>query len=43
MIDVTYKTCKEDGCEKYPLYNKESEKIAIYCNKHKKNDMININ
>ena len=34
--------CKEDNCTKRPSYNIENEKNALYCVKHKKDNMIDI-
>ena len=32
----------EHGCSAYPSSNLPEYKSGIYCNKHKKNDMINV-
>lgn len=34
--------CKEDNCNKHSIYNLPNEKIGIYCNEHKKENMIDI-
>jgi|TARA_B110000259_G_scaffold188217_1_gene245649 hypothetical protein len=34
--------CIEVGCNTRPNFNKEGEKTGIYCEKHKKGDMVNI-
>jgi hypothetical protein len=42
MIDVTNKKCKEDNCNKQSIFNLPNEKIGIYCNQHKKENMVNV-
>jgi len=34
--------CIKDRCYKYSSFNFENEKIGIYCNNHKKENMINM-
>jgi hypothetical protein len=34
--------CSHDGCKTRPIYNKEGEKKALYCAKHKKEGMVNV-
>jgi hypothetical protein len=34
--------CKEEGCKIRPYFNKEGEIKALYCSKHKKDNMINV-
>ena len=36
------KKCLEKNCNKIPNFNFETEKIAIYCKKHSKENMINV-
>jgi hypothetical protein len=42
MIDIRTKRCIENGCEKHPSFNYETEKTADYCILHKLDNMINI-
>ena len=42
MINVINKRCIEQNCDKQPAFNYKDEKIAIYCNMHKKERMIDI-
>ena len=43
MIDVTCKTsCIYEGCNIRPTFNYSGESNAIFCNKHKLEDMINV-
>ena len=42
MIDVIHKKCIYLNCKKIPSYNVESEKKALYCYEHKKDDMMNV-
>ena len=34
--------CKEKGCKKQPVFNKEGETKALYCSAHKKEEMVNV-
>jgi hypothetical protein len=34
--------CKFDSCKTRPIYNYENETTALYCAKHKLDNMINI-
>ena len=34
--------CLEENCNKRPNFNLSNEKIGIYCNKHKKTNMIDV-
>ncbi len=43
MIDVIHNTCMKEGCKKRPNFNYEEEIKALYCNTHKKDNMINVN
>ncbi len=36
------KKCIEEGCIKHPTFNLPTETKAIYCNEHKKENMIDI-
>ena len=36
------KKCIHDGCKIRPYFNVQGSKLALYCNKHKKDDMINV-
>ena len=36
------KKCAFDGCKIRPYFNVQGSKLALYCNKHKKDDMINV-
>jgi hypothetical protein len=36
------KKCKEDNCNKQPVFNFINEKYGIYCKIHKKENMINV-
>ena len=36
------KNCSEEGCKTIPNYNYEGEKTALYCSKHKLDNMIDI-
>ena len=40
MTDVKSKKCID--CDKLPLYNYETEKKALYCFTHKKENMIDV-
>ena len=42
MIDVKSKRCIEDNCTKIPIYNKQGETQALYCLKHKEDEMIDV-
>jgi hypothetical protein len=42
MINVKSKHCLEKNCNIHPIFNLPNEKIGIYCNIHKKENMINI-
>ena len=42
MIDIKSKRCIFDNCNIRPSYNYENEKQAIYCAKHKLDNMIDI-
>jgi hypothetical protein len=42
MVDIKSKKCKFDNCNKQPSYNYKTEKIALYCKNHKKDNMIDI-
>jgi hypothetical protein len=37
------KKCKEDNCSTIPCFNLPNEKNCVYCDKHKKENMVNIN
>jgi hypothetical protein len=41
MIDVKSNKCIHPGCKIHPSFNNAGEK-ALYCNKHKTTDMINV-
>jgi len=44
MVDVkTKRKCVEENCLKNPNFNFDSEIKGIYCGKHKKDCMINVN
>ena len=34
--------CLEEGCKRYPIFNKEGEKKRLYCSIHKKEGMVNV-
>ena len=36
MIDIKHKRCSYENCLKRPTFNLPTEKIAIYCSEHKK-------
>jgi hypothetical protein len=40
---VTHKKCLEINCNISPYFNYENEKIGIYCSKHKKDNMVDLN
>jgi uncharacterized protein YcgL (UPF0745 family) len=42
MIDIKNKKCLEPTCNKRPCFNYENKKNGIYCNIHKKDEMINV-
>jgi hypothetical protein len=42
MIDIKHKRCIHDGCTTHPSYNLSTETKALYCKKHKKENMIDI-
>ena len=42
MIYIKHKRCSYENCLKGPTFNLATEKIAIYCSEHKKENMINI-
>jgi hypothetical protein len=42
MIDIKSKRCSYENCLKRPSFNLATEKIAIYCSEHQKENMINI-
>jgi hypothetical protein len=42
MIDIKHKRCIEPNCNILPCYNFKCEKKALYCNKHKKDNMVDI-
>lgn len=42
MINVKDKTCIFEKCKVLPLYNYETHKTPLYCNKHKLTDMVNV-
>jgi len=42
MVDIKNKKCKYVNCNKQPFYNFPTEKIALLCNKHKKETMIDV-
>jgi len=35
-------SCCEDGCNKRPSFNEEGQTTGLYCDKHKKKNMINV-
>ncbi len=36
------KSCIHEGCLKIPSFNFQNNKIRLYCNDHKKENMINV-
>ena len=42
MIDIKSIRCIHDGCIKIPNYNLSTEKKALYCKEHKKENMIDV-
>lgn len=43
MINIRDKTCKQERCNKIPLYNLPNEKSGLYCSDHKKDDILDVN
>jgi hypothetical protein len=42
MINIISKKCIEYNCTKHPVFNLPTETKAIYCNEHKKENMIDV-
>ena len=42
MVNVKDIPCSHDGCKTHPYYNKEGEKKTLYCDKHKKEGMVDV-
>jgi hypothetical protein len=42
MINIVNNKCNEEGCLKHPSFNLPNEMGALFCKKHKKDNMINI-
>jgi hypothetical protein len=42
MIDIKHKKCIKENCTKRSNYNLTTEKTAIYCSEHKKDNMIDV-
>lgn len=43
MINVKHKLYIENGCKKIPSFNLRNEKKPLYCSKHKKDNMVQLN
>mgnify|MGYP003402185235 CR=1 FL=1 len=42
MVDVIYKKCLEENCDKRPSFNFPNKKGGMYCSKHKEVGMIDV-
>ena len=42
MVNLKSKKCFEQGCKVIPSYNYKNEKEALFCSKHKKEEMVNL-
>ncbi len=42
MVDVKHKLCLSEGCMKHPSFNTSDKSTAIYCKKHKQDNMIDV-
>lgn len=42
MINVKSKKCAEENCLTTPYFNYPGEKTGLYCNRHKKDGMMNV-
>ena len=42
MINIKSKKCKEQNCNKQPLFNISNKNTGLYCSEHKKDNMVNV-
>lgn len=42
MVNVISKRCQEQGCMRIPCFNIEGKKTGVYCDAHKKDNMVSI-
>ncbi|CAN0501740.1 unnamed protein product, partial [Scytosiphon promiscuus] len=42
MVDVVNRRCSHETCMKYPSFNVEGRKPAVYCKKHAADGMVDI-
>lgn len=41
-VDISSKPCSHDSCTKYPSFNIESSRTAMYCKQHAKDGMVDV-
>lgn len=41
-VDIFSKRCSHDSCTKYPSFNIESSRTAVYCKQHAKDGMVDV-